>query len=485
MKKILKLSFAKRKRLTSLLGLALDGGRLQGAVLRRANGALQCRQSFSAALALDPLTAAPELVGREIRNHLDAAGVRERRCVVALPLKWALTLGAELPRLEAADAASLLQLEAERGFPCDVATLRLADSRCALSEGKQHATLVAIPAGHVAALEKVLAAAKLKPVGFSLGVAALQPPAAETSNGVLALAVGESHVALQITCGGGVAALRALESAVETEGGRRALQADVLSRETRITLGQLPAELRAAVRRVRIFGPDDLARQLADEMELRFEPASLGVEVVSTYAANEFGAQLPPEAPVSAAFSLVARRLMEQPPAFEFLPPKPTPLEQLVARCSSGKLQSAGAAAAAVLVIAGGIFLFQQWQLSRLQSQWTRMSARAGQLEAVQDQIQQYQPWFDHSFRALSILRQLTRVFPEDGAVTARTVEIHDGNQVTCSGMASDNAALLQTLARLRAAEGVRGVKLDQIRGKAPMQFSFDFQWGNGGGDEN
>ena len=47
---------------------------------------------FSVSLSLDPLTADPELVGREIRNHLDAAGVRERHCIVAVPLKWALIL---------------------------------------------------------------------------------------------------------------------------------------------------------------------------------------------------------------------------------------------------------------------------------------------------------------------------------------------------------------------------------------------------------
>ena len=59
-----------------MLGLALDGSKLDGVVLRRTNGALQRLQSFSAQLTLDPLTAAPELVGREIRNQLDAAGVR-------------------------------------------------------------------------------------------------------------------------------------------------------------------------------------------------------------------------------------------------------------------------------------------------------------------------------------------------------------------------------------------------------------------------
>ena len=60
MSNILKINFRKRKRLTSLLGLTLDGSKLEGVVLRRTNGSLQLLQSFSATLTLDPLTAAPE-----------------------------------------------------------------------------------------------------------------------------------------------------------------------------------------------------------------------------------------------------------------------------------------------------------------------------------------------------------------------------------------------------------------------------------------
>jgi Tfp pilus assembly protein PilN len=113
------------------------------------------------------------------------------------------------------------------------------------------------------------------------------------------------------------------------------------------------------------------------------------------------------------------------------------------------------------------------------------MSAKAKELDGLQQQIRQYRPWFDDSFRSLAILRQLTTAFPEDGAVTAKTVEIHEGNVVNCSGTARDNAALLRTLSQLRAADGVTGLKVDQIRGKSPMQFTFDFHWGKGGGNEN
>jgi hypothetical protein len=484
MKPDFKFKFRKRKKLTTLLGLTLDGSRLDGVVLRRTNGALQRLHSFSAQLTLDPLTAAPELVGREIRNQLDAAGVRERDCIVGVPLKWVLTAQTELPPLPEADAASLLQMEAERGFHSDVTALQMDNSRSPLVGDKKFVLLAAIPNTHIGSLEQVLAAAKLKPASLALGISALQPPADEKSDGVLALAIGESHVGLQITAGG-VVALRGLEGAIENEAGRRTLVADVVTREARVTLGQLPGELREKVKRIHIFGPKELAQQLADEMELRFEPMGLKVEVIPAYAPDEFGVTLPPDASLSPAFSLAARHLTGQKPAFEFLPPKPTLIEQFVTRYSSGRLRTTGAIAAGVAAIVLGLFLFQQIQLWHLRSQWSHLQARVTELQHIQDQIRQYRPWYDGTFRSLAILRQLSLAFPQDGVVTAKDIRIHDDGTVTCSGNAQDNSSLLATLANLRKADGVSNLKVEQILGKKPMQFVFGFNYGIGGGNEN
>lgn len=473
-----KIGFLKRQRLTGVLGLALDGSRLEGVALRRANGSLQIQHSFSVSLSLDPLTNDPELVGRELRNHLEAAGVHERRCVVGLPLKWALTMHTKLPELAEADVASFLQLEAERGFPCDVATLMLATSRGQAASGERHATLVGIPRNPVSLLEQALHAAQLKPVSFSLGITALQPAAAESSNGVLALVIGESHVGLQITCGGGVVALRALEGALVAEGSQRQLSAELVAREARITLGQLPAEFRDAVRSVRIFGPRDLAQQLADEMELRLEPMGLKIDQVKRYAANEFGLQLPAEAAVSPGLSLGAERLAGRSTPFEFLPPKVSPWQEAAARYSSGKMRATLTAAGAVAVLVGGLFGFQQAQLARLGSQWDRLRPKVQELQGLQDKINQYRPWFDESISGLAILKRIAEVFPEDGSVTAKTLEIRDLNVVTCSGTAHDAQGLLKTLEQLRAVPGVSDVNRGMTRGQSPsLQFTFSFHW--------
>jgi len=465
-----------------LLGLALDGNRLDGVWLKRVNGSLQTQASFSVTLTLDPLTNAPELVGREIRNHLDAAEIRERRCVVALPHKWVLAVQSQLPALSEADVPSFLQIEAERSFPCDITTLVTATSRWRPASGPQYALFTGITRQQITSVEAVLRAAQLKPESFALCITALQPP---TDGGVLALVIGESNVGLQLTLGDGVAALRSLDGATENEAGRRALNTSLIVREVRITLGQLPADVRTAVKSIRVFGPRDLAHQLSDELQLRFESLNLEVEVVSAYADGQFGVSLPANTPVSAACSVAASALAGRPPHLEFLPPRVSRWQELTSRYGTGKLRKAGAVAAAVFLVVIGAFGFQQVQIWRLDSRWSGMAKRVGELEQMQANIKTYRPWFDESLRSLSILRQLTTAFPEDGMVTAKTVEIRGANVVTCTGTARDNASLLNMLARLRKEGNVADLKVNRLQGKSPMQFTFDFHWVEGGGHAN
>jgi len=85
----------------------------------------------------------------------------------------------------------------------------------------------------------------------------------------------------------------------------------------------------------------------------------------------------------------------------------------------------------------------------------------------------------------LSILRQLTEAFPEDGSVSVRSVDIRDLATITCSGSARDSQALLKMRDQLSAAKGVSDVHIDQTRGSSPVQFTFNFHWAEGGGNGN
>ena len=105
------------------------------------------------------------------------------------------------------------------------------------------------------------------------------------------------------------------------------------------------------------------------------------------------------------------------------------------------------------------------------------ISTRVRDLEETEQNIRKFRPWYDNSVQTLRILRRLTEAFPEDSSVTAKTLEIHDPGVVTCSGTARDQAALLKVLDALRASRDVTDVQVDQLRGKSPLQFSFNFHW--------
>jgi hypothetical protein len=92
----------------------------------------------------------------------------------------------------------------------------------------------------------------------------------------------------------------------------------------------------------------------------------------------------------------------------------------------------------------------------------------------------------------LIILRSVTEAFPEDGSVTAKTMEIRDLNTVTCTGIARDlgtmsaHQALLKTVERLRKVRQIPEVNMGPTRGQSPaLQFTFNFQWNEGGKSAN
>jgi hypothetical protein len=324
-------------------------------------------------------------------------------------------------------------------------------------------------------------------VTFSLSIAALQSAGHESVNDVLALVPGENSVGLQVISGGGVAVLRTLEGALEMEGGEKRVQADLVARETRITLGQLPPDLRDAVRRLRVLGRNDVADELAEQLRPRVEPFGLRVEQVRDYAPNEFGVHLAAGTALSPALSLAARHLTGRGTGFEFLPPKVSAWKQLTTRYSSGKLVWAGAAAGAVVLAGVVAFLVQQALLWHWQSKWAGMAPRVTQLNKMQDQIRKYRPWFDESFRSLSVLRQLTEAFPQEGTVSAKTVLILEGVEdrrpvttITCTGTARDTQSFNRMHNQLGRARQVKDLHVGQTKGGAggaPLEFSLNFKW--------
>jgi hypothetical protein len=466
-----------------LLGIALEGKRLTAAVVHRAGNRLEVRQTYQTSLSLDPLTDDPELVGREIRNHLDGARIRERRCAVCVPLNWTLMLRTKVPDLSETDVDGFLSVQAEREFPFAPEDLSLSISRYRTSEGAEHASIVAIPSNHLSVLQEVLAAAKLHPVSITLGITSLVKGGGP-EEGELALLLGENGVDLGVFAAGGVVALRPLDETIETEPDGKSFDVDTIAREMRISLGQMPQDLSDVIRTVRVYGPANLVEPVLEELEgfvARMEmSAERGEpELEALGAASDAIRQMSPT-----ALAVAARSLLGKFADLEFLPPKPSRFKAVAGRVSTrGALWLAGAAAAFIVALTG-TFLLQHWRLSRLESQWVAIEPIVVETEALQQKVRQFRLWFDESPQGLLIARELTEAFPDDGAVWARRVEIKNLLEVSCSGNARSDVDWLEMLDDLRETKGVQNLQVSQVQGDAPLRFTLSFHWNSGESDD-
>ena len=473
----------RKKRASSMLGLSFDGNRLEAVVLKNANGSLQALQTLSAPLALSPLSGDPALVGHEIRNLLDQSGVRERNCIVCLPLNWVMSLGAKIPEIPNEDVADFLDIEAERGFHSGHENLIIAQSHLKLASGERFATLMGIPRNHIEILEQALKAAQLKPVGFTLGLCnVVGDPASASPSGSLTLVVASHGVELQVTAGGGIAALRSLDNVIETEGAQRKIDVDELSKELRITLGQLAPEISGTVTTAKVIFRGEMARQNSPEIIRRLQGIGLRVEPGERLAEIQMAPLPVQDMALSYALAGAARALTSQVQMPEFLPPKVKPWQNLLSTgMSSKKLLWVGSAAGAIAGLVILAFAVQQIRIMILESRWRKIQPQVAQLQDAQEQIHKFRPWYDNSVKGLRILRSITEAFPEDGSLaTAKTLDVKNLTTVSCTGVARNNQSYLGLLDKLRATSEISDLKTEMIRGQSPVQFTLNFTWEGG-----
>ncbi len=462
----------------AVLGLAPEGSRIEVISLRRTNGSAEAGAPVVIDLGADLASGDIASLAKRLREGLDAAGIRERRCAVALPPGWIFAISTPLPDLPPEDLESFLELEAERGFPYGADQLAIARSQWTAADGSAQLSMVAVPRENIVRLEQVLRAARLQPVTFAPALTELPFCAGAGEGSRLDLLASGGEVGLLVASGDGLIVHRALEGVVVHEGTSFHVAPEVLARELRVSLGQLSPAVRDALKSIRVLGSGPLADELVAAVQARASVLRLSVERVDRLAPGmPVSPKMSPGIALSPALSVAARYVGGAAASFEFLPPRVSAFQQFSARYSSGRLAHVGIVAgvvAAVILMAFGV---QQFRLMRLRSQWDTIAKDVREVEDLQGRLKRFRPWFDDSVRGLLVMKTLTEAFPEDGAVTAKNVEIRDVGVVVCTGSAKDSTALLRTLDKLRAAREVTDVQVDQLRGKSPLQFTFNFRW--------
>jgi hypothetical protein len=374
-----------------------------------------------------------------------------------------------------ADLDGLLQLEAEQGFPCDPSQLQIARS-IQRSDSGAYVTQLAVRREHLDRLAAVAKAAGLRPVSFSLGRFEPTGEASTGAEGRITVALESRAATLVVAVGGGIAALRTCEAAIESEAGERVANGGAVARELRITFEQVPADLRGQVRRLVLCGDDTLAGQLVERLGTWAAAAGLAVERPAPPAES---------LEQSVAREVAAGWLAPRGPRIEFLPPRRSRWEAMIARYNSRRLAATGLAAGGAIALTLGVFGWQEVRLWSLRSEWGAMRAQVAELKAVQEQIRSYRPWYDRSSTDLRILARVTQCFPENGSLTAKSFDVHQtatATTVSISGTARDGQALLRTQEKLRKAGEIQGLKVESISGKMPAQFTLSFRWVGGTG---
>jgi hypothetical protein len=427
------------------------------------------------------------LVGREIRNLLDQANVRERRCVVGAPVQWALTARADIPaELSREDEKNYLDLAIERSFPFGVEDLSISTSRSVNGAKAPHAFLAAIPVVKLEKLRKALIAARLKPVAVTFAITAQMAIGPKDVKDGVVLRVGEKDVDAALVNEGGLVSLRNFDDVISFDRKGLLFDTDRIARELRISMGCVKAAKQGGELVGRVVGRMDSAREFCRQMaehggrpSCSFDARDAAALAGVSGGENMSGAQL-------AASSVAAWWLGDAEKDFQFLPPQPNRLDRLRSRVSGRATLWLGGTAGAVAFLILLAFLVQGRILGSLESRWSRVEPAYTRVEALQDGVRRYRPWYGEDAGSLQILKALAEAFPAEGAVWARGIDIKEADPdgalslISCVGFARDQRVWLGALEKLRNTKGVSNVQVQQLRGDSPIQFSLRFNWSEG-----
>jgi len=455
----------KRLRTRSLLAITLESGRLAMSVVRSEEDEPRVAKSFSIPLGDDDVLKDPEKAGQQLAAALGEAGVRERRCVVCLPPGWALTASTDLPEVAEEDLRGYLELRAEREFTIPAGELRLGYCAYTLPSGQRRATLAALPAKKIEAVERMLEIAHREAASISLSLdKCLSEPEA-----MVHFLTNGNHTDVVVTAGGGVAGLRSLAGPLTSDD--TAFDPVTFCREVRITLGRLPEPVRQQLRRAAFGGPSAQRLCVATRNDLQ----RMGIESPACGDAPG-AANLAPDA-VGAAAETARRRLRAEPIAFEFIVPETKPWQAMLERIDT-KGRRRLALAAACLVVLPLVMLFIRSRIeSHYEQRWDDMAAAANELDGLQQKIREFRPWFAATPQGLQLMESLVSAFPDQGDVWAKSVQVAEGYKVTCTGYAKTQQALLALLDKMRKRPDITALQVQQMRGDSPVQFAITYQW--------
>ncbi len=461
----------KKKKPAGVVALAFEGGKLTALEIRRRDRHCEISQTLRCPLSRDILSGDSELIGAEIRKSFDEAGIREKNCVLSLPLSLVYFFQPEIPGgLSGSDAESYLRLQAEKGLPFPAEDAAISTLSHTGPDGSRRAMIAAVPMQHILTLKKILKSAHLNPLSMTLGITSLF--GTDHSQPQILLLAHDEGFDLAIGNRKSIFGIRSFPGTIRMEKEEPVIDAEMIVREMRISLGFLPEDVRRGLKEVRIAGTRRLQEETVRELGTPLK--RIGLEITDMATLREGmgqGAAISPHAYAAAVDYLIGPDAV-----FEFLSPSNGRFAKIAGQISSRRFLWMSGAGTAIVLIAGGAFLVQSLILQRYESKWAAMSARVEKATLIQDNLRKYRPWHDESFPSLSMLKQITESFPEKGDVWVKSLEIRDMTTIQITGEAKNNKVWLEMLGTLRNNPAIKDLKVTQVREDGDvLQFSMMF----------
>ncbi|MDB4665117.1 hypothetical protein OAE97_02100 [Verrucomicrobia bacterium] len=399
-----------------------------------------------------------ETLGAALRTKLDAAGIKEKGAICSLPIAWLFGVRTEVPQLSGEDLEFFFQTQAERAFPLPLDELCISRSQFTSSEGKQHAFIMAIAVHRLDHLSRVMQAAGLQPLSWSLNSASPSFLQSLPEKNALCICSKPHGFDLIVVLGQRLALARSLS---ETDSSGQ------IAREVKISLGELDADIQASVDAFYHCAEWDVDEGAIPEITKTFDGLAKRLDLEYKSVSRK----------QTAALDLGADFLLNRANPFEFLPPKVSPFEEWTQTFSTGRNKWLGTATVAVVFTLCLLFFWKSQTLKGLEEEWLAMEEQVGELEGLQERIRLYRPWYDESIPSLKLIQHLTQAFPEQGEVWVRELEIRDASTVVCSGFARNQRAWLDMFEKLRMSPQVKDLTLGYLREDKQQEFSFQYRW--------
>ena len=467
----------KSKRLTSLLGIEIEGNTFSAVQIRQKSGKIHIERTLDMTLSLDLLSDDPKLVGREILDSLATADIREKRCIVCVPLNWILSTNIDMPDLTPEDREDYISVQAERKFPFSPEEIAISTSQYLSPDGSQSMLIAGIPQNRLSALEKVLRAAKLKVQSITTSIASLAGEIEQKNQGSINLRFNEYGVDMTITLGGSIVALRRL---IDTSDIARS--SDELLRQLRITLGQLPAPLRKHIRKIYIYGDEKLIGKQIEALRNAFKSEEITVDLGKMSIQPEVentSLSLEETKKQSLLILAAAKHLSGVAEVIEFLAPQKGRFESILEKVSARSVVWIGVTSIVIIAIFSGMLLHQKWSLAQLKAKWNGLEDNVATVKSLQEKIRSVRSWYVETPQTLNVLKVLTEIFPEKGTVWISALRIKSISEISITGRASRKDELLKMLDRLKNTKGIEELRILQIQepltGKEQILFTLNF----------